>query len=410
MAKRANVLVIDHDVTTLEALRVGLANNGLAVEAHADLSEAIRAFAGKRFDVVICDAAIPRVEGLGVLQRVHRHDPTIPVILLASPASVPAAVEAVKRGAFDYVEKPFRAAKVMALVKRALEVRRLREEVARLRAEVRTGGSCDEMIAQSPAMAAALEAVRRAAASDSSVLITGAPGTGKELVARTIHRMSARTGKPFVAADCSALGEGLVESELFGHARGAFPGAVADHQGLFEAADGGTLFLDAIGELSKAAQVRLLTAVEEREVRPLGSTAARPVDVRLVVAAPTSLAAAVRARRFRKDLCVRLSTVQVVLPALRERPEDIPLLANYFVKKMRASIGGEPPAISPEAMKQLLVVPWPGNVRQLRDTMERAALLADGNTIRPEHLDDPVAAAQRIPDEGIEKAGSAARA
>jgi DNA-binding NtrC family response regulator len=390
MDQHANVLVIDHDVTSMEALRIGLHNNGLAVESYADAREAFRALAGARFDVVIADARVAPVDGLDVLACVHRHDPNVPVIVLAAQGAVAAAVEAVRRGAFDYVQKPFEVSRVRALVERAVEVRRLRQEVARLQAELRSAPAGEELIAQSPAMAPALEAVRRAAAGDSSVLIVGAPGTGRELVARTIHRASPRAGKPFVVADCSSLGDGLLESELFGHVRGAFAGAVADRPGLFETTAGGTLFLDAVTELSKAAQTRLLRVLEEGVVQPLGSASARRVNVRLLAGAHMDLGEALGASRIGEDLSYRLSTVQVPLPALRERPEDVPLLAHYFVKRLCLRLGREPLAISPEAMQRLSADAWPGNVRQLRDTMERAVLLARGEAIQPEDLDPAV--------------------
>jgi two-component system response regulator AtoC len=389
MEKHASVLVIDHDVTSMEALRIGLHNNGLAVESYADAREAFRALAGARFDVVIADARVGPVDGLDVLACVHRHDPDVPVIVLAADGAVAAAAEAVRRGAFDYVQKPFEVSRVRALVERALEVRRLRQEVARLRAEVRLAPAGEEIIAQSAAMAPVFEAVRRAAAGDSSVLIVGAPGTGRELVARTIHRASPRAGKPFVVADCAALGNGLLESEVFGHVRGAFAGALADRPGLFDAAAEGTLFLDSVTELSKAAQARLLRVLEEGAVQPLGSAAARRVNVRLVAGAHADLGEAVRTSRFREDLGYRLSAGQVLLPPLRERPEDVPLLAHYFVKRLCLRLGREPLAISPEAMQQLSAGAWPGNVRELRDRMERAVLLAKGETIRPEDLEEP---------------------
>ncbi len=396
MAKPASVLVIDQDVTTLEALRVGLSNDGLRIEAHADPREALRAFAVARFDAVIAEVGVPRVGGLSVLARVRQYDPSVPVILLSGPASVQRAAEAVKDGAFDYVVKPFRVAKVRAVVERALEIRRLLAEVERLRAEVGGGGRCDELIAQSPAMAPVVDAVRRAAASDCAVLIVGGPGTGRELVARTIHRMGRRAAGPFVVGDCALLGEGLVESELFGHVRGAFPGAVAARPGLVETADGGTLLLEAIGELSKAAQRRLLTVLDMGELRPLGGTSARAVDVRLVAATTADLAAAVEARRFRSDLHGRIAAIRIALPELGERRDDIPLLAQYFVKRMCARVGIEAPTISSEAMAQLLAGSWPGNVRQLRETLERATLLADRGVIRPEHFVNPAAAADDV--------------
>ncbi len=391
MATPATVLVIDHDVTTLEALRVGLSNGGLRIEAHADPREALRAFAVARFDVVIAEVGVPRVGGLSVLARVRHEDPSVPVILLADAASVQQAAEAVKDGAFDYVVKPFRVAKIRAVVERALEIRRLVAEVERLRADA-GGGRCDELIAQSPAMAPVVDAAHRAAASDCAVLIVGAPGTGRELVARTIHRMGRRAAGPFVVGDCALLGEGLVESELFGHVRGAFPGAVADRPGLIEAADGGTLLLDAIGELSKAAQRRLLAVLDTGQLRPLGGTSARAVDVRLVAATTTDLAAAVGARRFRSDLHGRIAAIRIALPELRKRRDDIPLLAQYFVKRLCGRVGVEPPTISSEAMAQLLAGSWPGNVRQVRETLERATLLADRGVIRPEHFVNPAAA------------------
>jgi len=397
MQQRAHVLVIDNDVTSIEALRVGLVNNGLVVEVHADPREAFQALAATPFDVIIAAAEVAPVNGRGILKRVHRQDPAVPVIVLVDRGSAAAGAEAVKRGAYDYIEKPFEAARVRALVERALEVRRLRIEVEQLRADMRAGAGGGEMIAQSPAMRSALEAVRRASAGDSCVLVEGDPGTGKRLMARTIHQMSARAGKPFLAADAAALGAGLLESELFGHVRGAFAGATADYDGLFEAASGGTVFLDAVNELSKAAQQRLLGVIETGKVRPLGAAKARQADVRLVVASCEALDGAVRDHRFRSGLYERLSAVVIALPPLAERREDIPLLAHYFVKKVCADMGVEPPAIPAAVIERLLAHPWPGNVRQLRDTMTRAALQARGGALRLEDLEDPVA--ENTPDE-----------
>jgi two-component system response regulator AtoC len=386
MATRARVLIIDADVSTLEALRVGLAKNGYTVEAHADPHEAYRALVAQTFDVVIASVGVPQAEGRGLIHRVKQGDPTVPVIFLANGVAPSSVVEALRDGAFDIVEGPIHVPKVRALVKRALEVRRLREEVARLRADVRAGGGADELIGHGPAMVAALETIRRAAARSDCVLLCGAPGTGKELAARTIHRLSARAGKPFVAADCAALDESLIESELFGHVRGAFPGAASNHAGLVETTDGGTLFLNSVDELSKAAQVRLLKVIDERVIRPLGSTTSRRVEARVIAGTSIDLATAVNRRRFREDLYARLNAVRATLPSLEEQRDDIPLLANSFVKTMCARLGIPPPAIPPETMALLTARPWPGNVQELRNLMERAALLADGGQIHPEHL------------------------
>jgi DNA-binding NtrC family response regulator len=389
VGSRAHILIIDQDVTTLEALRVGLASDGFIIEAHADPAEAFRALGAGRFDVVVADIAVPPVEGLGVLERAQRYDAAVPVIFLAAPAAMATAADAVKQGAFDCIERPVRPAKLKALIERALEVRRLREEVVRLRAELSDDGCSGELIAHSPVMAHVVELMHLAAGTDGHVLIAGARGTGKQLVARTIHMLSRRAGKPFVAADCAVLARGQPESALFGHVRGAYPGAAADQRGLFEAADGGALFLNAVDELSKPAQLRLLKALDERLVRPLGSTAAQAVDVRLIAATTADLPAAVREQRFRKDLYERLSTTHIALPQLHERREDIPLLAYLFVKRTCARLGSDNITIGPETMQRLLAQPWPGNVAELRQIMERAVLIADGRQMRPEHLDDP---------------------
>jgi DNA-binding NtrC family response regulator len=392
VGSRAHILIIEQNVTTLEALRVGLASNGFLVEAHADPAEAFRALDTGRYDVIVTGASVPHVEGIGVLDRVQRRDASVPVIVLAARS---AAGDAVKRGAFDTVEAPVRVGKVRAVIERALEVRCLREEVARLRAELNNAGRAGELIAHSPAMARVVELADSAATTDADLLITGAPGTGKQLVARSIHAMSRRAGTPFVVADGALLARAQIESALFGHVRGAFPGAAVDHHGAFEAADGGTLFLNAVDELSKPAQLRLVRVLDERAVRPLGSTGPRPVDVRFVAASTVDLAAAVNGQRVRRDLYERLSTVHIALPLLRERRDDIPLLAHHFVKRTCARLGSDGVTISPEAMQCLLDRPWPGNVDELRDTMERAVLTADSTQIRPEHLAEPQRTSRR---------------
>jgi two-component system response regulator GlrR len=363
------VLLVDDDKDLLQLIAMRLSAAGYAV-ATADSGEsALASLAVSRPQLVITDLRMQGMDGLALFDAIHRYAPSLPVVILTAHGTIPEAVAATRRGVFSFLTKPFDSKLLLDTVADALRL-----------SSVPAGGQGEDwragIITRSPAMEDLLAQARRVAASDASVCIYGQSGTGKELLARAIHRSSKRSDAPFVAVNCSAIPEGLLESELFGHKKGSFTGATQDRRGLFQAAQGGTLFLDEVGDMPLAIQVKLLRALEERVVRPVGSNEAVAVDVRIISATHRRLEERIAAGEFREDLYYRLNVVKLSLPSLAERREDIPLLANHFLERMVERYGRPRLAFSPEAMQRLVSASWPGNVRQLLNVVEQSVALS----------------------------------
>jgi DNA-binding NtrC family response regulator len=382
---KPRVLVVDDEPRMADVVAMALRRAGYECETFGGGAEAIEALAERGADVVVTDWKMPGMDGIELLRRLRAQRPNLPVILLTAHGSVPSAVAAMREGAFDYVTKPFDNDELRALVARALELTRLERENRYLRQEVSSRYSPESVVAESPRTQELFALIRRVAPSRSTVLIQGESGTGKELAARLLHYWSERVGQPFVAVNCKAFAEGVLESELFGHEKGAFTGALGARQGCFERAGGGTLFLDEIGETSPDFQAKLLRVLQEGEVLPVGATRPRAVDVRVVAATNRSLREAVGEGRFREDLYFRLNVIPLNLPALRERREDVLPLARHFLAR-HAAEAGRTLALSAEAESALLSHAWPGNVRELENAIERAVVLARDAEIRPEDL------------------------
>ena len=370
MSASARVLVVDDDASLRRLLGIRLERAGYEVESAADGREALAQVASRCPDLVITDLRMDGMDGMALFDALHRRHPALPVIILTAHGNIPEAVEATRLGVAGYLTKPFESQALVEYVARTLATRGSDPDGTAASAEWRRG-----VVTRNAAMNALLDGIERVAASDSSVLLTGASGTGKELLARALHDASRRSSAEFVAVNCTAIPEQLLESELFGHARGAFTGATRDHDGLLKAADGGTLFLDEIGDMPLAFQAKLLRALQEREVRPVGSTRAHPVDVRVVSATHRDLGAMVAEQAFREDLYYRINVVTLEVPRLAERPEDVPLLATHFLGVLREQ-GHSATGFSTEAMEALVGAPWPGNVRHLRNVVEHCVVLA----------------------------------
>ena len=373
-----NILVVDDELGLRQTLTLILKAEGYAVRAAYDAASALQQLAVAPADIVLCDVRMPGIDGLTFLDRYKADGGKALVIMMSAYGDDEAAVEAIRRGAYDFIAKPFRADQVLLIMRKALERERLQREVAQLHEELSALRAPSGIVGRSPQLAAAMALADKVARHPSTVLVTGESGTGKELVARYIHRQSPRASAPFVAVNCGAIPESLLESELFGHAKGAFTGATTERDGLFAEADGGTLFLDELGELPVALQVKLLRALQEGEVRRVGDNASRSVDVRLVAATSRDLQADVAAGRFRADLYYRVNVVQVHLPPLRERTEDVPELVRYFIDRYNARLQLRITGTSAAAMRALIEHPWPGNVRELENVVERAMVLAEG--------------------------------
>jgi len=372
------ILVVDDDPEMSSLLQRSLESEGRTVTAVASGAEAVAALGRDEFDVVLTDLVMDGVDGWGVLREAQRVQPQARVLLMTAFASLETAIEAVRQGAYDYLTKPFKLAEVGMAVDRALDDRRLREENRRLRAEVERRFSFDNLIGRSGAMQAVFEKIRAVADTDATVLLLGESGTGKELVARAIHHNSARRGRPFVPVNCAAIPETLLESELFGHEKGAFTGAVRKRAGLFADAHGGTLFLDEVGDIPLPIQAKLLRALQDKTIRPVGGSQEIQLDVRLVSATHRDLLALVGEGRFRDDLYYRLAVIPIRLPSLRERPDDLLLLASHFLARASAGLGKRLDGFDEDATAWLLAHRWPGNVRELENVVERAVTLARG--------------------------------
>ncbi len=367
-------------------LRTLLRKHGYEVDTAATASQAFERTGEFKPDLILADVRMPKMGGVEMLGELRQRGIGVPVIMMSAYGSLDLAIEAMKAGAYDYISKPFKPDEIVLVLKKAEEREALRRENRALRAEVNKEYELSEMIGKSRAMNNVFRTLQKVADYKSTVLIQGESGVGKELVARAVHGLSPRAKGPFVAVNCGAIPETLLESELFGHKRGAFTDATADKRGLFEEANEGTLFLDEIGELPLSLQVKLLRALQEETVRRLGDTRDTKVDVRIVAATVRDLLQEVSAGRFREDLYYRLNVLTIVVPPLRARREDIPLLLEHFVTRTNARLGTKVRGIEPEAMKLLIEYGWPGNVRELENTVERAMILTDGEMLRPQDM------------------------
>ncbi len=381
----ARILAVDDERATCEALAEMLIAWGHKVETAFDGHDALRKAGEFRPDVVLSDLAMPETDGLWLLRQLREELPECPVVFLTGQGTIEAAVEAIREGAYDFIVKPLDTARLKVCIDRALEKKETMREVQSLRRRLKQLGSSD-FIAQSASMRKVKELIEKVAPSKASVAISGESGTGKEVVARAIHNLSLRRDKPFIAINCASIPATLIESEFFGHERGAFTGADQRRPGVFELAHGGTLFLDELGEIPIELQAKLLRVLEEGRLRRLGGKAEIEVDVRVLCATNRDLKQEIKNQRFREDLYFRLNVFQIHLPPLRERREDVPILVQYFVEKFRGDSGKRVSGVHPDAMEVLKNHEWPGNIRELRNAVERAVILCDGELITREHL------------------------
>jgi DNA-binding NtrC family response regulator len=386
VAAPAQILIVEDRDSLRTMLRLALERQGHAVLEARDQPEAVRLLQHAQPAVVLSDLRLPEGDGFGVLRASKEIDADVAVIVMTAYGSIEDAVRAMKEGALDFLAKPVDPDHLTLLVARALEQRRIVTENLLLKEELAVRRGAPQLIGDDPSLRKVFASLQRAAATDTTVLLEGESGTGKELFARSLHALSPRAEAPFVAINCAAIPETLLETELFGHEKGAFTGAVARKLGKFEMAHRGTLFLDEIGDLPLSLQAKILRALEEKRFERVGGTASVQVDVRLVAASNRGLRAAVAARRFREDLFFRLSVFPITVPPLRERPGDIPVLARYFVERFCRDLKKRPLALSPAALEELQAYRWPGNVRELQNCIERAVILSDGDAIQPRHL------------------------
>jgi len=378
------ILVVDDERPTRLLMERELPRAGYVVTTAESGEGALEKVQAQDFDVILLDLKMPGIGGMEALRRIRGSGASGEVVILTGHPDVDSAIEAMKLGAYDYLTKPFKLSELEEVLRRAAERKRLQRENAALRRMVAQREPTPILVGQSQAMVALLGTVRRIASSDANVLIQGESGTGKGLVARIVHEQSSRSSGPFLVINCSAFQDQLLESELFGHEKGAFTGATAVKQGLFEVADGGTLLLDEVGEMSAAMQAKLLQVMDTRELRRVGGTRVHRVDVRVIAATNKDLTQEVRSARFREDLYYRLNVVSLTIPPLRERKEDIPLLVEHFLERFGAEYAGK--TLSPDALQFLVEYAWPGNVRELANTIERVLILAPGDVIGPDDL------------------------
>ncbi|HET9064486.1 MAG TPA: sigma-54 dependent transcriptional regulator [Gemmatimonadales bacterium] len=401
MSQQASVLVIDDETGILDTLRILLKKEGFEVTVAQGGKAGLEAIRTATPDIVLTDVRMPQVTGLDILQAVKDFDPMTPVLLMTAQASLQSAIQAVNAGAFYYLQKPFANDELIAILRRACEFRQIRVENKQLKQEIRRagGGARDGLkrpIGKSRRFLEILRLAEQIAPTDSTVLIGGESGTGKEVLARYLHDASNRAADPFLSINCGALPETLLESELFGHVKGSFTGAVRDKQGLFAAARGGTFFMDEVGEMPASLQVKLLRVLQQREVIPVGATEAIPVDVRIIAATNRDLEEEVRRGNFRSDLFYRLNVIPLDLPPLRDRRDDLILLIDYFLQEL-AGEGEEPKALAAEAMDAVMVYEWPGNVRELQNALEHAVVLSNGSLLDANHLPSRITSRKKEP-------------
>ncbi|MBK5276675.1 MAG: sigma-54-dependent Fis family transcriptional regulator [Desulfuromonadales bacterium] len=384
--KRPHILIIDDEENLRHMLSAMLSRQGYQADTAENGAQGLQCLREKVYDFILCDIRMPEMDGKGFLARALDENVPSPVIMMSAYGSIDTAVECMKMGAYDFISKPFKKDEIVMVLKKAEERERLKSENSRLRVEVAGRDEFFGIISRNQVMQEIFGQIRKVADLKTTVLILGESGTGKELVARAIHVSGARAGKPFVAVNCGAIPENLLESELFGHVRGAFTDASTGKAGLFEQADNGTLLLDEIGEMPLSLQVKLLRVLQEEEIRRVGASQSKKVNVRVISATSRDLQADVRSGRFREDLFFRLNVFGIMLPPLRERPEDIPYLARCFAGKYAAKNETAPVRCSPEAMRLLLSYGWPGNIRELENVIERGMILSDGVAITPDCL------------------------
>jgi DNA-binding NtrC family response regulator len=382
----SSILIVDDETGLRSIVASILAGHGYDVTEAGSGEEALACALTTRFDVVLLDLTLPGINGIETLKQLRDRDPEVPILLMTAYGSVKTAVEAMRNGAFDYLQKPVDYEELLLTIRRALEARGLRAEVAALREELAGKYGFNDIVGLSAPMRTVFGLMSKAASRDVTVLVLGESGTGKELVARAIHRTGPRAHAPFVAVNCSAIPSTLVESEFFGHERGAFTDAREARAGRFEQANGGTLFLDEIGDLPIEAQAKLLRVLQEGRVSRLGSTRESKVNVRVIAATNKNLEAAIAKGKFREDLFYRLNVVSIRLPPLRDRPEDLGLLVDSLLERIAHELNIPTPGIAPEARRQLLSYEWPGNVRELENTLRHALVVLDGGVVRLEHL------------------------
>jgi len=386
---KAHILVVDDEPNIAEVVRSTLISSGYEVEATSKPTDAEELLDQQEFDLVLTDLKMDPVDGLEILRRTKEKDPHVPVIIVTAFATVETAIEAMKAGAFDYILKPFKLSELKIVVRKALEYRATLVENDQLKEMLKTKYDLSNIVGNSTAMQPVFECIRKVANSDATVLVTGESGTGKELVAKAIYMNSNRHERPFISINCGALPETLLESELFGYVKGAFTGANTDKKGLFQAADGGTIFLDEIGLTTPALQMRLLRVLQEREVRRVGDTNDIKVDVRVIAATNEDLADKVKRGQFREDLYYRLTVIPVHLPPLRERRSDIPLLVQHFLKRAEAR-QGKKYRVEKKFLDTLIQYAWPGNIRELENVIERCVALTEVEVLNVDDMPDNI--------------------
>ena len=394
------LLIVDDEANMRHMLSLLLGKSGYTVDTAADGRDALARIEQTHYDVILCDVKMPAMDGMAFLEAAGDLTERTTVIMMSAFGTVDTALEAMKRGAYDYIAKPFKPDEVYLTLRKAEERERLRTENRRLKAaigEIEGQYRFGRLVAGSQAMQAVFDLAQKASRFDTTVLIGGESGTGKELIAQAIHHTGSRSKKPIVAVNCGGIPESLLESELFGYRKGAFTGAERHKAGLFQQADGGTLFLDEIGELPLSLQVKLLRVLQQGEVRPVGALKAERVDVRILAATARDLASEVAQGRFREDLFYRLNVLMIQLPALRERPSDVPLLCRYFIGRFNQRLGRQITGIAPDAMSLLIKHPWPGNVRELQNVIERAMVLAEGPQLQTADLPPAFAPVVGVP-------------